>query len=91
MEILQHQIISEGINEQRNREDLNLQKCLEERVSQKEKLWHQKSHINWLKCGESNSVFFHHSIIQYIRHNRVMAPKTREGNLFHSHQDIVAE
>lgn len=59
-EALQKHIISKGINEQRNLEELHLQKSLEDRVRQEEKVWKQKSHINWIKCAEINSEFFHH-------------------------------
>lgn len=52
MALLQQHIIEEDILDHIKQEEQKLQQSWEERTTQEEKLWQQKSRINWLKCGE---------------------------------------
>ena len=47
----------------------NLQEQLSNRYKQEEELWRQNSRIKWLKEGEKNTNFFHHSMLQRRQHN----------------------
>ncbi|KAM1568884.1 hypothetical protein ACFX10_034068 [Malus domestica] len=40
--------------------------------------WLQRSHINWLRVGDKNTAFFHHSAIQYRQRNRILKIKDFE-------------
>lgn len=44
-----------------------------------ELFWKQRSRIQWLKGGDLNTAFFHHSIIQCRRRNRVLRIKNING------------
>ncbi|KAF7815199.1 reverse transcriptase [Senna tora] len=45
-----------------------------------EELWASKSRIDWLLLGDSNTSFFHSSVIQRRRSNRINAIKDPSGN-----------
>jgi hypothetical protein len=55
--------------------EAKLQSQIEDQCMQEEILWKQKSRISWLKEGERNTSFFHHSTIQHIMHNRISCLK----------------
>ncbi|KAM1456863.1 hypothetical protein ACFX13_034959 [Malus domestica] len=40
--------------------------------------WLQRSQINWLRDGDKNTAFFHHSAIQYRQRNRILKIKDFE-------------
>lgn len=51
-----------------------------------EQLWAAKSRIDWLTLGDSNTSYFHASVIQRRRHNRISAIKDSVGNwVFEEH------
>ncbi|CAL9007242.1 unnamed protein product [Prunus brigantina] len=52
---------------------------LNETWGQEEKFWKQRSRITWLKEGDSNTAFFHHSTLQRRRRNRVSKIKGVNG------------
>jgi hypothetical protein len=86
MESLQQQIINEGCSTLSHIEK-KLQSQIEERCQQEEMLWKQKSRISWLKEGECNTSFFHHSTIQHRMHNKISCLKKQsplsEYNIHH--------
>ncbi|XP_043693124.1 uncharacterized protein LOC122643575 [Telopea speciosissima] len=53
---------------------------LEEELEQEEAHWHQKSRIDWLKCGDRNSRFFHASTIDRRQFNSIVKLKGSDGN-----------
>eukprot|EP00253_Pinus_taeda_P015690 PITA_15690 len=79
MEDIQQQIILEGRDEERSKEEGRIIKQLEERRNQEEIMWRQKSRINWLREGERNTKFFHQAMIQNRQRNRIFSIKTAEG------------
>eukprot|EP00253_Pinus_taeda_P029818 PITA_29818 len=79
MEEVQQQIILEGRDEERSKEESSLISQLEERRKQEEILWRQKSRINWLREGERNTKFFHQAMIQHRQRNRIFSIKNEAG------------
>jgi len=59
LEGIQQKIIKDGRSEELAEEEGRVINQLEERCKQKEILWKQKSHVQWLKDREKNSKFFH--------------------------------
>lgn len=52
---------------------------LNESWRQEENFWRQRSRIQWLKAGDSNTAFFHHCTLQRRRRNRVSRIKGVTG------------
>ena len=48
----------------------------------------QKARIKWLKEGECNMAFFHHSTLQNRMHNRISQLKNEAGDLLETHQEM---
>ncbi|KAF7841163.1 reverse transcriptase [Senna tora] len=46
----------------------------------KEDLWAAKSRVEWLQLGDSNTSFFHSSVIERRRSNRILSLQDQEGN-----------
>lgn len=50
--------------------------CLTSQITklwtQDEMYWHQRSRINWLKLGDQNSNFFHHTTLQRRQFNKIL-------------------
>jgi len=61
---------------------------IEERQKQEEILQREKSRIQWLKEGDRNSKFFHHSMIQRRHSNHISYLISSHGNKLTSHVDI---
>ena len=85
---LQQHIILEGRTEQDNQQELFLLSMIEEPTKQEETLWMQKYRIKWLKEGECNTTFFHHSTLQHRMHNRISQLKNYTGDLLETHQEM---
>ena len=85
LEQLQQCIILEGRNEQDNQQEILLLSKIEERAKQEETLWMKKSRIKWLKEGEHNTTFFHHSNLQHQIHNRISQLKNEAGDILETH------
>jgi hypothetical protein len=64
---------------------------MEERKSQEDILWRQKSRIQLLKEGDRNTKFFHRSTIQRRHANHITQLITENGKTLHSHEDLEAE
>eukprot|EP00253_Pinus_taeda_P002797 PITA_02797 len=79
MEDIQQQIILEGRDEERSKEEGKIICQLEERRKQEEILWRQKSRINWLQEGERNTKFFHQAMIQNRQRNQIFSIKNEVG------------
>ncbi|CAL9010119.1 unnamed protein product [Prunus brigantina] len=56
--------------------------------SYEEKFWNQRSRVKWLKDGDSNTTFFHHSTIQRRRDNRICKLKLDSGIWVENEVDI---
>lgn len=56
--------------------------------SYEEKFWNQRSRVKWLKDGDSNTIFFHHSIIQRRRDNRICKLELDSGIWVENEVDI---
>ncbi|VVA29098.1 Hypothetical predicted protein [Prunus dulcis] len=52
---------------------------LNETLGQEESFWKQRLRIQWLKIGDSNTAFFHHSTLQRRRRNIVSRIKGVNG------------
>jgi len=70
-------------------EQLRLQ--LEERKTQEEILWKQKSRVQWLKEGERNTKFFHRTVMHRRHINRITHLEDDQGNHIREHQKIEEE
>ena len=91
MKDLQQHFILEGKIEELMEEEKRIQQLLNERYSQEEILWRQKSRVQWLKEGERNTSFFHRTMIQRCHSNRIHKLKDNHGLVLNKHQDIQAE
>ncbi|KAF7830694.1 reverse transcriptase [Senna tora] len=49
-------------------------------LSLEEELWASKARLDWLNLGDSNTSFFHASVIKRRRNNRILALKDNVGN-----------
>ena len=61
---------------------------LEECEKLEEILWWKKSRIKWLREGEKNTKFFHHSVIQSRFQNKICSLKNAAGNLLEGREEI---
>lgn len=57
---------------------------------QEEMLWLQKSWIEWLKSGDSNTKFFHTSTVVRRRRNRIHCLKDNDGNWVEDKDELRA-
>ncbi|CAN6676537.1 unnamed protein product [Malus baccata var. baccata] len=53
---------------------------LDHLCKQEECYWQQRSRVQWLREGDANTKFFHHSTIQRRRRNSVVSLMTNNGN-----------
>lgn len=71
---------------------LNLERKLKEErrkiLLQEEKLWMQKSHIDWLKWEDGNTKFFHTSTLVRIRRNRTEPLRDCNEELIEDNQEL---
>jgi hypothetical protein len=91
MGIVQSQIREQGISEDLKAQEAAISQKLEERKSQEEILWRQKSRIQWLKEGDRNTKFFHRSTIQRRHTNHITQLISDNGKIIHSHEDLEEE
>ncbi|KAF7830841.1 reverse transcriptase [Senna tora] len=49
-------------------------------LDQEEELWASKARLDWLQLGDSNTSFFHSSVINRRRKNKISAIKDSSGN-----------
>lgn len=61
------------------REEALATKALEEWELREELFWKKKSQIDWLKEGDRNTSFFHHSIFERRNGNLINSPMSSEG------------
>lgn len=64
-------ILSGSWSDQRALEVAELRRQLHEIWNQEELYWSQKSRVQWLKCGDQNSRFFHMTTLQRRSRNRI--------------------
>lgn len=64
MKKIQQTIITEVRTEALSKQEKNLQNQIVEREKQDEILWKQKSRVRWIKEGERNTKFFHHTTME---------------------------
>eukprot|EP00253_Pinus_taeda_P033889 PITA_33889 len=88
MEDIQQQIILEGRDEERSKEEGKIICQLEERRKQEEILWRQKSRINWLREGERNTKFFLQAMIQNRQRNQIFSIKNEAGERVIEQEEI---
>ncbi|KAF7828542.1 reverse transcriptase [Senna tora] len=61
---------------------------IQETLRLEEELWASKARLDWLQLGDSNTSFFHNSVIHRRRTNRINALKDTVGNWFYTPEDI---
>lgn len=54
-----------------------------------EEFWASKSHVEWLNLGDSNTTFFHSSVISRRRSNRILSLKNSVGEWIDDDNGIV--
>jgi hypothetical protein len=91
LEDLQEKIIQTCHTVTQQQEENDIKRKLEERYKQEEILWRQKSRVQWLKEGEKNSKFFHHSMIHRRFINHITKLEDKQGNTLLTHQEIMHE
>jgi hypothetical protein len=74
--------------EEQIKKEAEIQSQIYDRYQQEETFWKQKSRITWLKNGERNTTFFHHSTIQHRMHNRTNSLKKTVGARVETHKEI---
>lgn len=66
--------------------------CLTSKITklwtQDEMYWHQRSRINWLKLGDQNTNFFHHSTLQRRQFNKILRIQDTNGAWLETDKDI---
>lgn len=55
-----------------------------------EVFWGQRSHVNWLQYGDSNSAFFHASTLQCRNLNSIIKLKGSDGQWLVSEDEIAS-
>ena len=91
MASIQHEMILHGRTDSLDAEESTTQQQLEERYAQEEILWKQKSRIQWLKERETNTAFFHRSMIQQRHMNIISKLYNSQGEILQSKQQIQEE
>ncbi|KAF7822883.1 reverse transcriptase [Senna tora] len=62
---------------------------MEEVWDREELFWFQRSRVNWLHFGDSNSKFFHASVVQRRQRNKILRLKGDDGQWISSEEDIA--
>lgn len=75
-----------------NREILNKEQALLLlALRQEECFWKQKARIKWLREGDANTKFFHETVKDRHRRQRISSIKNTEGTLLTNQKDIQSE
>lgn len=61
-------------------ESADLQKQLEEAITQNELYWQQRSRVDWLQARGKNTKIFHHKASARLHRNFITALKDQNGN-----------
>ncbi|OMO71257.1 reverse transcriptase [Corchorus capsularis] len=77
--------------------DIEDRECIEDMTEQLHKImeqeevyWHQRARVNWLKCGDKNTHFFHQTTLQRRQKNKVLRLKSGDQWL-EAKEDIMEE
>ncbi|KAF7838458.1 reverse transcriptase [Senna tora] len=57
-------------------------------LNQEEELWASKARLDWLNLGDSNTSFFHASVVMRRRSNKISALKDNMGNWVYGLEEI---
>ncbi|OMO67492.1 reverse transcriptase [Corchorus capsularis] len=72
-------------------EDRDLVKDLESRLrniwQEEETYWHQRARVNWLKCGDSNTKYFHQTTLKRRQFNKIL--KLKKGDEWIEKEDEI--
>lgn len=67
--------------------------CLTSQITklwtQDEMYWHQRSRVSWLKLGDQNTSFFHHTTLQRRQFNRICRIQDDNGAWLASEKEIT--
>jgi hypothetical protein len=58
-------------------------------LNREECMWRQRSRKKWLRWGDKNTSFFHHSATQRRRRNLISEIQDNHGNCYNSEEDIA--
>lgn len=50
--------------------------------------WHQRSRVKWLRLGDWNTSFFHHTTLQRRQFNKILKLQDDNGQRLNSNKDI---
>lgn len=79
---VQEEVINDLENEELRREEVIYHKAFKEAVLDEEKFLIQKSKVQWLKEGDSNTAYFHKVVKSRINRNKVEVVEDMQGNQF---------
>jgi hypothetical protein len=90
-DIQKRNIQIDHIDTQQQQQQDTLKKKLEERYKHEEILWKKKARIQWLKEGDKNSKFLHHSMIHRCFINHITKLEDSQGNTILTYGEITSE
>ena len=79
----------EAVRSRNDGEVRSLKQELAELYAKEEKMWHQRSLLQWLQCGDQNTKFFHGSATQRKRRNFIKGLKDAKG-AWHEDEDHIS-
>ena len=88
---MQLHIMEEGNNEDIKNKEKYLLIQLNKRCEQEEIFWRKKYRVGWLKQGEKNMTFFHHSIIQHKMKNKIIKLHSEDKAILEEHEEMIEE
>ena len=89
MDNIQQEIIYCGRNEKINIKEEILSTQLEERLKQEEILWKKKYKVNLVRGRIKKCHFFHNSMLQHMKHYKIVMLKAGNGRSIQQHREIA--
>ena len=90
IEVLTNQLQELKTRDLENKKDIRngLKKKLKEVYREEEVYWSQKARLQWLKAGDKNTSFFHASVEERRRRNRMLEIQREDGTWTKSEEEL---